>query len=362
VWLYRGYTGHEQLDAFGLINMNGRLYDPALARVLSPDNYVQDPFSSQHYNRYSYAHNNPLVYNDPDGQLPHLVIGALVGGFANLAIKAFQGDIRSFQDGLVAFGIGALAGVVSAGVGQAITASINVGGFIGGAMVGAAAGGSGGFVSGAANAWMGGASFWGGLGSGLRTGVMGAIGGGIIGGTVAGIDAVRGNASFWNGKVNEVGGYAGSNGTYLDEEIPAGSKPTATGEIAKTSSNPNYGKYGLTRNGGTKPHYGVDYAGKEGDKIFGMYDGTVTRIGGSKAYGANFVRTSSVLNGKTYNVDYGHMSKHVLTLKQVIKAGDLIGYMGRLGNLANSTFPTHVHIAVWRPVNGLQGFVMPSWR
>jgi hypothetical protein len=24
----RGYTGHEMLDAFGLINMNGRVYDP----------------------------------------------------------------------------------------------------------------------------------------------------------------------------------------------------------------------------------------------------------------------------------------------------------------------------------------------
>ena len=24
----RGYTGHEHLDAFGIINMNGRVYDP----------------------------------------------------------------------------------------------------------------------------------------------------------------------------------------------------------------------------------------------------------------------------------------------------------------------------------------------
>jgi RHS repeat-associated protein len=67
VWLYRGYTGHEQLDQFGLgapglINMNGRLYDPALGRVLSADNYVQDPFNSQNYNRYSYVLNNPMAY------------------------------------------------------------------------------------------------------------------------------------------------------------------------------------------------------------------------------------------------------------------------------------------------------------
>jgi RHS repeat-associated protein len=34
---HRGYTGYEQLDQFGLINMTGRMYDPATARFLSPD-------------------------------------------------------------------------------------------------------------------------------------------------------------------------------------------------------------------------------------------------------------------------------------------------------------------------------------
>ena len=39
--LGRGYTGHEHLPWFGLVNMNARLYDPALGRFLSPDPYVQ---------------------------------------------------------------------------------------------------------------------------------------------------------------------------------------------------------------------------------------------------------------------------------------------------------------------------------
>ncbi|MEA3505870.1 MAG: FG-GAP-like repeat-containing protein, partial [Bacteroidota bacterium] len=63
----RGFTGHEHLDAFGLINMNGRVYDPALARFLSPDPFIQAPEISQNYNRYSYALNNPLKYTDPTG-------------------------------------------------------------------------------------------------------------------------------------------------------------------------------------------------------------------------------------------------------------------------------------------------------
>lgn len=63
----RGYTGHEHMAGFGLINMNGRMYDPYLQRFLSPDMYVQNPSDAQNYNRYSYALNNPLMYTDPSG-------------------------------------------------------------------------------------------------------------------------------------------------------------------------------------------------------------------------------------------------------------------------------------------------------
>ncbi len=68
LFLGRGYTGHEHLVLFGLINMNARLYDPVLGRLLSPDPYIQMPEMSQNFNRYTYAMNNPLKYNDPDGE------------------------------------------------------------------------------------------------------------------------------------------------------------------------------------------------------------------------------------------------------------------------------------------------------
>lgn len=64
----RGYTSHEHLDEFSLINMNGRVYDPMLGRFLSPDNYVQAPYYTQCFNRYSYCLNNPLKYTDPSGE------------------------------------------------------------------------------------------------------------------------------------------------------------------------------------------------------------------------------------------------------------------------------------------------------
>ncbi len=63
----RGYTGHEHMAGFGLINMNGRLYDPYLQRFLSPDPFVQSPNNAQNYNRYTYCLNNPLIFTDPSG-------------------------------------------------------------------------------------------------------------------------------------------------------------------------------------------------------------------------------------------------------------------------------------------------------
>jgi len=64
----RGYTGHEQLNQFGLINMNARLYDPLLARFLAPDPQVSAPETSNGFNRFIYASNNPLMYTDPNGE------------------------------------------------------------------------------------------------------------------------------------------------------------------------------------------------------------------------------------------------------------------------------------------------------
>jgi hypothetical protein len=48
--------------------MNGRIYDPVLARFLSPDPFVQMPDFTQSYNRYSYCLNNPFSYTDPSGE------------------------------------------------------------------------------------------------------------------------------------------------------------------------------------------------------------------------------------------------------------------------------------------------------
>jgi len=74
----RGYTGHEHMDAFSFINMNGRVYDPVTALFINPDNFIQSPAFSLNFNRYSYCLNNPFKYIDPSGEKWwHWVLSAL---------------------------------------------------------------------------------------------------------------------------------------------------------------------------------------------------------------------------------------------------------------------------------------------
>lgn len=106
-----GFTGHEHLCAFGLINMNGRIYDPMLSMMLSPDNNIQIPHLSQNFNRYSYCLNNPLKYTDPTGEWIESVVMGVVGGAANLVLNAKYVD--TFGEGAVVFGVGFLKGFLA---------------------------------------------------------------------------------------------------------------------------------------------------------------------------------------------------------------------------------------------------------
>ncbi|MDO8345584.1 MAG: FG-GAP-like repeat-containing protein [Cellvibrio sp.] len=82
----RGFTGHEMLDDYGLIHMNGRIYDAKLARFLQADPFIQAASNTQSFNRYSYVLNNPLNATDPSGYFWNFVIAAVasyaVGDYA----------------------------------------------------------------------------------------------------------------------------------------------------------------------------------------------------------------------------------------------------------------------------------------
>lgn len=176
IGLQRGYTGHEMLPEFGIINMNGRLYDPALGRFFSPDNYVQLPGFSQSYNRYSYCLNNPLKYTDPSGEFIEFIAFGLFNVASSMMQAAANGD-NIWKAGLM----GALSSGAAFGIGQAFLST----GFIGKAIQGwsplgrellraGAHGLSGGLLS-----MLGGGNFGSGLASGAMSSGLGAYAKGL---------------------------------------------------------------------------------------------------------------------------------------------------------------------------------------
>ena len=207
----RGYCGHEMLNDYQIINMNGRLYDPVLGRFLSPDNFVQTPDFSQNYNRYSYCLNNPLKYTDPSGEFWNLIIGAAIGGVFNWITHGCQFN----AEGIGYFATGALAGSVGAGIASGTSVAMAGGnfwsgfaglangisstGFWAGAVTGASSGFAGGFLSGMGNSLVEGKNIGKSLTSGFLMGAEDALIGGISGGLFGGFDALDKNTNFWSG-------------------------------------------------------------------------------------------------------------------------------------------------------------------
>jgi hypothetical protein len=83
------------------VHLNGRVYDPFIARFISADPEIQDPTHSQSYNRYTYVWNNPTNLTDPTGFLTtQQVTQALKDGTARFALAdgtlvALQGSFDS---------------------------------------------------------------------------------------------------------------------------------------------------------------------------------------------------------------------------------------------------------------------------
>ncbi len=226
----RGYTMHEHLDMFSLINMNGRLYDPVLCRMLSPDPFIQSPDNTQNYNRFSYCLNNPLKYTDPSGEIiftAAVLIAAPFTGGASLALLpyAIGADIGMWQGGTMANGtmnpfkwdygsgktwaymgagaaIGGVSSFAGAGAGTALTSytTLTVNHVMYGAITGAVSGAVGGFaMGGLSGVHQNGKWSWNNAWNGAG---MGAAGGFVLGGVSTAIGNWIGGRTIWSGNLN----------------------------------------------------------------------------------------------------------------------------------------------------------------
>jgi RHS repeat-associated protein len=160
-WLYRGYTGHEHLTDFGLVNMNARLYDPVLGMMLNSDNFVGIN-GSQGFNRYSYGNNNPLKFVDPDGNNP-LIIAAIFFAWS-IAVDYTVNPNNSWEKRFQSAGINALASLVTAGVSGGVQGVLAGQNFFGAALNG---------ITGQAIASSANSTFW----TAFAPGALGSIAG-----------------------------------------------------------------------------------------------------------------------------------------------------------------------------------------
>ncbi len=225
----RGYTGHEHLQDVGLLNMNARLYNPSLHRFLEADNFVQDPYNTQNYNRYGYCVNNPLKYTDVTGNTFNIAtLAGCIPVLGSIFSSLLMHQAVNWDAVVVDVLVTAISIAVTAGIGtacatitdfytKAAVSALAHGVFQGG--LSAATGGKfwAGFAAGALSSiavsvWMGGKTTESGFfqendwaygvretvhaGIGAGTGVIGTLAfGAIIGG--AGSALAGGN--FWQG-------------------------------------------------------------------------------------------------------------------------------------------------------------------
>ena len=93
-----------------------------------------------------------------------------------------------------------------------------------------------------------------------------------------------------------------------------------------------------------RAHKGTDYAAPIGTEIMATANGVVTESQ-YKGGNGNYVK---IRHNSTYSTQYLHMSKRAVKVGQVVKQGDVIGYIGMTGN----TSGPHVCYRFWK--NGEQ--------
>jgi murein DD-endopeptidase MepM/ murein hydrolase activator NlpD len=131
--------------------------------------------------------------------------------------------------------------------------------------------------------------------------------------------------------------------------------PTTNNEIVGNNNNKDAGYFGYSRNRGKKWHAGIDIGNNEGASVFAFANGKVTRASWQNAskhkvgFGKRIViehnlKTKNGKPVKIYSV-YGHLKTMNVKAGDTVKAGDVIGTVGRTGNAYNVP-NTHLHFEV----------------
>ncbi len=96
--------------------MRYRWYSPEMRRFLSMDSSIGDIMLPSSLNRYSYAGNNPIIFNDPNGEFVNVLVGAVAGAVIGVTVELVSAGIQGRPVSLSKVGAAALGGLVSGAI------------------------------------------------------------------------------------------------------------------------------------------------------------------------------------------------------------------------------------------------------
>jgi RHS repeat-associated protein len=123
------------------------------------------------------------------------------------------------------------------------------------------------------------------------------------------------------------------------------------GRIRANKNNSHIGEFGMTRNGGTRPHHGIDINAKVGTPLVAPESGTVTGIRVAGGYGNQLViRTEA---GETVTLNHLKGYAEGLKVGAKVSEGSVVAFSGNTGNAGGltATNEDHTHFEV-RDKNG----------
>ena len=101
------------------------------------------------------------------------------------------------------------------------------------------------------------------------------------------------------------------------------------------------GQFGAERRNG-RTHAGIDFQAPIGAEVYAARSGIAFRGNVPTGYGKYIM----IYHPDGYQTMYAHLSNWAVSSTQEVHRGDLIGFVGKTGNAANSSIQPHLHFEI----------------
>lgn len=119
-------------------------------------------------------------------------------------------------------------------------------------------------------------------------------------------------------------------------------EPSLANPVAAAATQHIGSVFGDSRDGGRRRHEGIDIFAAKLTPVVAAADGTVGRVGDNRLGGkVVWLRPRN----RGINLYYAHLDSQLVSMGQVVRAGDTIGLMGNTGNAI--TTPPHLHFGIY---------------